>query len=88
MLQREALTETVEASDADVPAALLSVALGLADAVDADPKNAALWREYRAALADVMEVVNGSPDDAVAAFRIAIETPRVRSSVRHSEDTE
>lgn len=28
----------------------------LADAVDTDPANASLWREFRAALADLLEV--------------------------------
>lgn len=82
MTQRRALEATT--AESDVPEALLELALGLADAVDLDPGNASLWREYRAAVDSVMEVVNGSPDDSVAAFRLAIVTPDVPTEIRHS----
>lgn len=37
----------------DGPAALIQLARSLADAVDRDPNNATLWREYRLAIADL-----------------------------------
>lgn len=35
------------------PAAVVQLVRSLADAVDAEPTNASLWREYRAAIADL-----------------------------------
>lgn len=79
MNQRSALEETAEGHD--IPAALLELALGLADAVDNEPGNAAMWREYRAAVSAVMEVVNGSPDDDDAEFRASVSLlPSVRNA--------
>lgn len=80
MSQRSALEATVEGHD--VPAAVLELALGLADIVDGEPSNAAMWREYRAAIGAVMEVVSGSDDDEAAAFREEIATPIVLAQVR------
>lgn len=81
MTQREALEATAEGHS--IPAATLELALGLADAVDRDTDNAALWREYRAALGSVMEVLDGSDDDDTAAFRDAVSVP---ASVRYITD--
>lgn len=66
-------------------AAAVALAKSLAAAVDADPcrecgagQNAALWREYRAAVADLLREV-GAGDDLdpdAQRFRIEIQTPR------------
>jgi len=61
--------------------ALVALARGLAAAVDAAPENAALWREYRAAVTVLMEAgADGDADDDTKAFLLAIRTP-VRSKV-------
>lgn len=69
----EALERTLvamKASDAitEEHAALVAAAQHLADVVDTDPGNASLWKEYRAALASLMEVAGGGIDDEAAAF--------------------
>lgn len=46
-----------------VDEARVIAACALADAVDADPTNASLWREYRAALETLRLVEDGGPDD-------------------------
>ena len=56
----------------DVDEALVAAARGLAAAVDADPGNGALWREYRAVLASLKEVAAGGIDDEAAAFLRAV----------------
>jgi hypothetical protein len=78
-------------TDADV--ARKELALSLARAVDADPcldcgagRNAALWKEYRAALSDLHRV--GTPDDAdddQKDWLVRISTP-VRAKVGYPED--
>lgn len=83
-MQRRALESTVDGHT--IPPALLELAYGLADAVDVEPGNAALWREYRAAVNAVMEVVNGSADDDDAAFQRSIVTPVVLAEVRNRKD--
>ena len=48
----------------------------VAAAVDAAPENAALWREYRAAVTVLMEAgADGDADDDTKAFLLAIRTP-------------
>ena len=84
MTQRAALESTV--ADHDLPTALVELALGLADAVDAEPGNAAMWREYRAAVKDLMEVVNGSADDDVATFQQSVQSPIVLAAVRNAKN--
>lgn len=49
-------------------AALVEAARGLAAAVDADPQNASLWREYRGALRDVLEASDGGSDEFADLF--------------------
>lgn len=62
--------------------ALVALARGLAAAVDAEPGNAALWREYRAAVAAVMQAgVVDDADDDTAAFILQISTPGLRPKV-------
>jgi len=51
-----------------VDGALVNAFLGLADAVDAAPENAALWRQYREAEADVRRVGVAHDPDAVQAL--------------------
>lgn len=56
--------------------ALVALARGLAAAVDAAPENAALWREYRAAVTALGERgAEGDIDDDTEAFLLSIRTP-------------
>lgn len=58
----KALVAEGRLSDADE--ADVALARSLADAVDGDPANAALWREYRAAVATVKAAgLDGASDD-------------------------
>lgn len=75
--------------------AAVALAKALAAAVDADPcgecgagQNAALWREYRAAVASLMsEVGTGDDlDEATTLFRISVQTPRA-APMGDAEDT-
>lgn len=59
-----ALTELGRLEDVD--AALVQSAQSLAEAVDAQPDNASLWREYRAAEAALRACGQGKGDDALA----------------------
>lgn len=60
--------------------ALLALARGLANAVDQDPGNAALWREYRAAVGAVMEAgAADDVDDGHQSFLVQIRTPGLRA---------
>lgn len=59
----------------DSHAALVAMARGLAAAVDAEPANAALWREYRAVVMALGQVAGDQVDDDTAAFLVAIRTP-------------
>ena len=49
-----------------VDEARVTAALALADAVDADPTNASLWREYRAAVETLRQASDGGTDDFAA----------------------
>lgn len=70
----------------DVDAAVIALAEGLAAAVDDDPANGALWREYRAALTALREAGDaGGDDDDTAAFRFSIQAPRGASLVNTSQ---
>lgn len=78
----KALERTLRAlrdSDAltDEHAALVAAAQHLAAVVDAEPGNASLWKEYRAALASLMEVAGGGIDDEAAEFlrRVSVQPP-------------
>jgi hypothetical protein len=53
----------VSAQFADVDGALLVGFVMLAEAVDADPTNAALWGQYRAAETVIREAASGGDDD-------------------------
>lgn len=61
--------------------ALVALARGLAAAVDAAPENAALWREYRAAVATLALVGADDVDDATEQFLFAIRAPQLRAEV-------
>lgn len=70
--RRAALEETIEALRsagrlADVDSARIDIARGLASAVDAQPDNPTLWREYRAAEKDLRQesTPNADPFDAL-----------------------
>jgi hypothetical protein len=73
------LERTIKAMEArldEMNEALVALARGLAAAVDAAPDNAALWREYRAAVTALMEVgSDGDIDDDTQAFLLALRTP-------------
>lgn len=65
--------------------ALVAAARGLAIAVDADPGNASLWREYRAAIATLIEVgADGDTDDDAAAFIGTLRTPTMSAQMGNS----
>ena len=49
-----------------VDEARVTAALALADAVDSDPTNASLWREYRAAVETLRQASDGGTDDFAA----------------------
>lgn len=68
----KAMAERLDESDE----ALMALARGLAAAVDAAPENAALWREYRAAVAALTEAgAAGDVDDDTQAFILSIRKP-------------
>ena len=54
---------------------LIEVARGLAEAVEGELGNASLWREYRAALASLMEAESGGDDDETQSFLLTLRTP-------------
>ncbi len=74
-----ALRQTIrELTDAgrlqDVDAALVTLVRSLAAAVDEDSGNASLWREYRAALAILLEV-GAEDEDVDVDFGSAVSAP-------------
>lgn len=50
----------------DVDEARVAIVRALADAVDVEPLNASLWREFRAAESDLRELTNNDDDDFTA----------------------
>jgi hypothetical protein len=72
-------TLRVEGRLGDADDAFVMMAQGLAAAVDAEPENAALWREYRAALTTLIATGSGTGDDDTQSFLVAVST-----AVRHS----
>lgn len=66
--------------------AMVAMAKGLAVAVDEEPSNAALWREYRQVCEAVREAAAGGIDDDTATFRFSIQTPRGRAEMVDAED--
>lgn len=71
----------------DATEALVALARGLAEAVDADPSNAALWREYRVTVAALNELATDDDvDDDTAAFWLRIRTPGVRAALGDSPE--
>lgn len=59
----------------DAHAALLAIVEGMAVAVELEPTNAALWKEYRSALASLVEVaadVDSRSADVVALVRTPV----------------
>jgi hypothetical protein len=59
----EAVVATLGDSLSDADQALVTGFVMLAEAVDSDPTNAALWGQYRAAEMGVREVANRGDDD-------------------------
>lgn len=86
-----AVNATLKQLDADgslevVPKALVELCRSLARAVDSAPDNAALFREYRAALEDLRETSSASVDDDSAEFLVSIQTPRGRTKMVDASD--
>ena len=63
----KALTAAGQLHEAD--AARVAMVLSLAQAVDDEPDNASLWREYRAAEASLHETRDGATDDEAALIK-------------------
>lgn len=87
-MQSAALKETLESMRSegrlsDEDGAVVAMAEGLAAALDDDPSNAALWREYRAALSAVKECGLDGDDDDTHDFVISVQTPG-RAKVGHA----
>ena len=80
----KALTAAGRLDDADQ--ALVALARSLAVAVDAEPENAALAREYRAALVALSSAGSDNLDDDTREFILSIRTPQLRTPVRDAED--
>lgn len=70
--QRRALDRTLKGRD--LPSAVVALLRGLADAVDAEPTKAALWREYREAL---RQALGDEREDVVATLAELRGTPAV-----------
>ena len=76
---RGGLEETLAALDLTPGmAATVASARVLADAVEVDAGNAALWREYRATVAALTEAAAGDDDDGSQAIQLTFRTPRIR----------
>lgn len=69
----KALTTAGRLEDADQ--ALVALTRSLAAALDAEPENAALAREYRAALSSLATVGMEQVDDDTRSFWLAVRTP-------------
>lgn len=76
-----------DGSIAAVPKSLVQLCKSLARAVDSEPGNAALFREYRASLDDLRETATASLDSDAADFLISIQTPRGRATLVDAENT-
>lgn len=88
MLLGDALEQTIHALEqagrlAPDSAALVAACRGMAGAVEGDPGNAALWKEYRMTLAALMALDTGADDDDVASF-----LARVRPAVGNGTDAD
>lgn len=70
---RRALDRTLRGMD--LPRAVVQMLRSLADAVDAEPKKAALWREYREALREAL--VQKEEADAAATLAELRSVPAV-----------
>lgn len=81
--QVEGLQRTVAALELGPEAdALVAYCFGLAEALDACPEKAALWREYRPALELLLRVGEVEEDDGQAAFLRLVRPP-----IRDAADT-
>ena len=79
----EATVGTLALHFTDGDSALVTGFVMLAEAVDADPTNAALWGQYRAAEVVVREVANRGDDDEFSRLMAGLS-----ASVRDSEVAE
>ena len=91
MSNRDAVAETIKALEIEgrltsADAAIVQMVEGLADAVDNDPGNASLWREFRAALETLRQIgLEGEQDEDEISVIIA--ALRGSASVQYSEDS-
>lgn len=79
------LERTLKALDvagrlADEDQALVALARCLAAALDAEPENAALAREYRAAIVALSTTGADNIDDDARDFILSIRTPQIRDA--------
>ena len=79
----EATVATLAEQFTDGDVALVTGFVMLAEAVDADPTNAALWGQYRAAEAAVREVANRGDDDEFSRLMA-----RLSADVRDAEESQ
>ena len=85
--QLEALRQTVAVMDLQPEhGALVAYCEGLAEALDAYPERATLWREYRPALELLMAVGEAGDDDGQAALLQLVSTPVGDSSKTRTRD--
>ncbi len=90
--QSAAVRKTIDALKAEgrigeVDQAVVAMAQGLAAAVDAEPENAALWREFRQTLVALAAAGSDNIDDDARDFILSIRTPQLRAPLRDAEDT-
>lgn len=90
MSNREAVSETISALNVEgrltsADAAIVQMVEGLADAVDADPGNASLWREFRAAL-ETLRTLNVEVENDQDEISFIIAALRGSASVQHAKD--
>jgi hypothetical protein len=87
----EAVQRTIDALRSadklsEVDEARVAAALALAEAVDMDPGNASLWREYRAAEATLREAQHGSTTDELAGLLSSLSAQVGHASGPQPED--
>jgi hypothetical protein len=88
---RAAIEATIGALQAgglitDTNAARVAAAQALADAVDTDPTNASLWREYRAAVETLLAQTDAGTDE-YAALLSALSAPVGNATKRNTADS-
>jgi hypothetical protein len=90
MSNRDAVANTIKALEVEgrltsADAAIVQMVEGLADAVDNDPGNASLWREFRAAL-ETLRTLNLEVENDQDEISIIIAALRGSASVQHGKN--